>query len=96
MTSKPCPECGCLAYDPAGYYERGWSVNPARLNSEGYICNACYQRSCRAARRLTNFNVCSACNETFTPKRKDARFCSNACRQAAHRRMVTCGNGVDT
>jgi hypothetical protein len=29
---------------------------------------------------------CEVCNETFTPKRADARYCSNACRQDAYRK----------
>ncbi len=33
--------------------------------------------------------VCQTCGKTFTPKRADARFCSNACRQKAYRQSVT-------
>jgi hypothetical protein len=33
--------------------------------------------------------VCGACGEEFKPCRKDARFCSGACRQKAHRHRVT-------
>jgi hypothetical protein len=29
---------------------------------------------------------CQVCGESFTPKRGDARFCSNACRQDAYRK----------
>lgn len=35
----------------------------------------------RAARKAT----CAGCGSTFTPTRADARYCSGACRVAAHR-----------
>jgi len=84
LDTKPCPDCGNITYDPTQVrvYK---TVNPALLNSDGWICDACYQRACRAKRRITNNNLCAVCETAFTPKRKDARFCSNKCRQAAHR-----------
>ena len=33
--------------------------------------------------------VCQCCGEKFTPKRADARYCSNACRQKVYRKRVT-------
>jgi hypothetical protein len=33
--------------------------------------------------------ICSVCTQKFKGKRKDARFCSDACRQRAHRQAVT-------
>lgn len=33
--------------------------------------------------------VCPVCEKTFTPKRSDAKYCSNACRQKAYRNSVT-------
>ncbi len=33
--------------------------------------------------------VCESCGKTFTPKRSDAKYCSNACRQRAYRQSVT-------
>lgn len=33
--------------------------------------------------------VCPVCEKTFTPKRSDAKYCSNACRQKAYRDSVT-------
>jgi hypothetical protein len=32
--------------------------------------------------------TCEVCGQTFTPKRSDARICSAACRQRAHRRAI--------
>ena len=38
--------------------------------------------------------VCKTCGKTFTPKRSDAVYCSNVCRQKAYRQKVTVdGNG---
>ena len=42
------------------------------------------QRDLRAQARADR--KCEGCGATFTPKRADGRFCSNACRQAMHRR----------
>ena len=33
--------------------------------------------------------VCKTCGKTFTPKRSDAVYCCNACRQKAYRQNVT-------
>jgi hypothetical protein len=35
--------------------------------------------------------ACLVYEETFTPKRKDARYCSNACRQDAYRKRKLVG-----
>lgn len=33
--------------------------------------------------------ICKGCGKTFIPKRSDALYCSNACRQWAYRQSVT-------
>ena len=33
--------------------------------------------------------ICKTCGNTFTPKRSDAVYCSNACRQKAYSQSVT-------
>ena len=38
--------------------------------------------------------VCKCCGRTFTPKRIDAAYCSNACRQKAYRMRGTDSGGV--
>ena len=49
----------------------------------GAFCSsACYQRERR--RRLRS-QVCTGCRRSFIPTRKDARFCSDACRFRAYR-----------
>ena len=35
---------------------------------------------------LGSYIRCARCREAFAPPRADARYCSSACRQAAHRR----------
>ena len=32
--------------------------------------------------------ICKGCGKAFTPKRSDAVYCSNACRQKAYRQNV--------
>lgn len=59
----------------------------------------CYYRLCgnrgyqkdQKQRRLENRQnrICRGCGKTFTPKRSDAIYCSNACRQRAYRQSVT-------
>ena len=36
--------------------------------------------------------VCAICGEKFTAKRKDALYCSNACKQAAYRNRNVADN----
>jgi hypothetical protein len=50
------------------------------------VCSSrCYQRQLRARKRASARATCSTCGLGFVPKRKDARFCSDACRQRAYR-----------
>ncbi len=53
----------------------------------GRIGNYKHQRRHRLERRKDL--VCAECGKTFTPKRSDAKYCSNACRQKAYRQSVT-------
>ena len=39
---------------------------------------------------------CAHCAETFLPARRDARYCSNRCRQSAYRRRVTASTAAET
>jgi hypothetical protein len=57
---------------------------------------AAKQRQWYAARkerraRLKRPTSCAACGKGFRGKRKDARFCSGACRQRAHRKALCAG-----
>lgn len=46
----------------------------------------CAERAIRERRRVKHDERdCERCGASFVPRRSPARFCSNACRQAAHR-----------
>src|SRR6516165_12593411 len=49
----------------------------------GYeVCSSrCYQRDLRKSNRQKKAHSCKVCKRRFEPSRKDAQFCSNACRQ---------------
>jgi|SRR6516165_395213 hypothetical protein len=63
------------------------------------VCSRrCYQRAYRKRRRESGGSTvpwkghsptCAGCKRPFVPSRKDARYCSNACRQRAYRGRVT-------
>lgn len=44
-------------------------------------------RSCRIA-------VCEQCRKTYAPQRSSARYCSDTCRQRAHRKMLSVTSSV--
>ena len=54
---------------------------PARVCS-----NRCAQRDRRKRRRMAARTRCGVCRTIFTPRRRDAKFCSVACKQRAYRR----------
>jgi len=54
---------------------------PARVCS-----NRCAQRDRRKRRRMAARTRCSVCRTIFTQRRRDAKFCSVACKQRAYRR----------
>jgi hypothetical protein len=79
--SLRCPDCsngsmcwcaGCGAAKPSGEMQRN------RWNEPGHRC-----LDCAAAEPQPK--TCDRCGEEFTPKRRDARYCSGRCRVAAHR-----------
>src|SRR6476659_9868396 len=52
-------------------------------------CNDCrYVAYLARKRRKPVARACETCGATFSPKRYDARFCSNHCRQRAFRRRA--------
>ena len=76
-----CGGCGRVFYTTIytkKYCHSYWCGNQA---------NNRRQRECRQMRRQDL--VCQCCGEKFTPKRADARYCSNACRQKVYRKRVT-------
>ena len=58
-----------------------------RFHTALYCSRKC-RLAARTARRLARRQTpraCEHCNAPFVAKRSDARFCGDACRQAAHR-----------
>jgi hypothetical protein len=73
--------------------EKQWmpasETHPLRVaGSEGVpCCERCRKAIYRRARNTAaTERLCDVCGERFTPKRSDARYCSNACRQDAYRK----------
>ena len=76
-----CGGCGRVFYTTIytkKYCHSYWCGNQA---------NNRRQREYRQMRRQDL--VCQCCGEKFTPKRADARYCSNSCRQKVYRKRVT-------
>jgi hypothetical protein len=88
----PCPECaGSLA--PFYYCDAcraGWK-DRQRKEREAERAKQRQRYAQRKAWRAhaTAPKVCATCGDEFNGKREDARFCSDACRQTAHRKGVT-------
>jgi len=52
--------------------------------------NRGYQKELKWRRKYARKDrICQTCGKPFTPKRSDAKFCCNACRQKAYRGSVT-------
>ena len=63
----------------------------SRLRWRGMTCSTrCAQRWLRQRRRVKNL-ICKTCGLRFERSRTDAKFCSNACRQKAHRLASAAG-----
>ena len=76
-----CGGCGRVFYTTIytkKYCHSYWCGNQA---------NNLRQREYRQMRRQDL--VCQCCGEKFTPKRADAQYCSNSCRQKVYRKRVT-------
>jgi hypothetical protein len=73
-TQVICPGCSRTLFVP---YQ--WKAHRRR-----YCCEACGKRARRKVRRLKT-HLCSVCKIEFRSARRDARFCSNACRQSRYR-----------
>ena len=53
---------------------------------DGSFCtNACRKRELRARHRRARVHICVGCGKAFNNRRRDTRFCSAACKQAAYR-----------
>jgi len=59
----------------------------ARVRHDQKCCSLACSREFRNERRRVenDARACERCDEPFTPRRSDARYCSSRCRVAAHR-----------
>jgi hypothetical protein len=76
-----CAGCGLKAHMP--WQVRNWFAVSV---SKPWVCSPrCSARQRRKDRHWKQ-RTCEACNKPFTSARKDARLCSNRCRQWTYRR----------
>ena len=61
------------------------------LRSGNFCSGHCYRVYKRELAKVEHFPIsCQCCGAEFIPRRKDAKFCSNACRQKVHRGRYGC------
>ena len=78
----PCSECASTV--PLHYCDACRAEYDRRHREELAVINA--KRKARRVRlRQARQKPCASCGKGFRGKRTDARFCSNTCRQRAHR-----------
>ena len=74
-TTAACPGCGIMMnFSRRDAYTTRWIACSTR----------CYQRAWRSSHRIKT-RTCEVCRTEFPSPRKDARFCSGACRQWQYR-----------
>jgi len=83
---EPCDVCG-----------RPIILSLRRKRPRFVVCsttcsNAVYSGRAWARRqRAREDRICMSCGTSFTPARRDTRYCSHACRQKAYRQRVEAG-----
>ncbi len=78
----PCAECASTA---PGWYCTACRAEYDRRHREELAAINAKRKARRIKVRQARQKPCAVCGKTFKGKRSDARFCSNACRQRAHR-----------
>lgn len=68
---KSCPTCGDTFY--------------TTTKIQIYDTDSCKDKARRNRCKVTQICYCETCKQPFTPRRKDANYCSNKCRQQAYR-----------
>ena len=58
-------------------------------NNQDYLKESYEETGFTAVGHAVHKLICGGCGEKFTPKRADARYCSNSCRQKVYRKRVT-------
>ncbi len=75
-----CEGCGSTFYT---------TVPTKKYCNERCCCLGFWRRKREKRLEKRKDMVCKTCGKAFTPKRSDAVYCSNACRQKAYRQSVT-------
>jgi hypothetical protein len=86
--SKPKPCAGGCGMLVSHWYRERWSGVRDKFVDAITTCSLRCSEKAQAERRRVDHDVrnCAVCEELFVPKRADARYCSNACRQDAYRK----------
>ena len=92
QSPHPCAGCGRPVHLPTPTTFTWQSSRVLCCECCGHKARAATERADRAKKRGTR--DCGCCRKTFTPARADAKFCSAACKQKAHRRRVTDNEGA--
>jgi hypothetical protein len=80
---KPCEACGRIVHNEPTMRDRVVTFCCSQCAKSAYVTRT---RKLRAdARPRSETSSCILCHKPFEPKRSDAQFCSNACRQKAYR-----------
>jgi hypothetical protein len=83
LPTFPCEDCSSTV--PFYYCDACSMTWDANQKAKREKTNAAQRRRRVRRRAMTPLQPCAMCGEKFKPTRKDARFCSGACRQRAHR-----------
>jgi len=95
LSRYPCLDCRDLSpRQIPHYYCAACKAEWEKRREDEYQREAAKQRAWYAQRkerrlRATPPTTCPICGAQFKGRRKDARFCSDGCRQRAHRQSVT-------
>jgi hypothetical protein len=81
----PCAECrSTISYYYCDRCRTRWESNNEKEREQA----AAKQRDYRERRRMRFAIICANCKKVASGKRKDAIYCSDKCRQAAHRKAA--------
>lgn len=80
IVKMTCAQCGYIIYGDIHAYNSG-------LKYCSYQCaNDAATKAQKEAREQARHKVCPICGKEFTAARKDAKYCSPACKQKAYRK----------
>jgi hypothetical protein len=93
----PCPDCAdTVPYFYCDACKAEWNKRQKAERDRANVKQRKWYAQRKARRGLGGKKACGVCGTDFEPKRADARFCSPACRQKAHRNAVTGSQGFST